>query len=73
LHRKKSDVSFLRTSDCVGHVKVTKPNLSKLEGRSVPMVFLGYKAGTKVNRLFDPQAGRVVISREQRRCDRVQE
>jgi hypothetical protein len=28
--RRKPDVSFLRTFGCIGHVKKTKPNLSKL-------------------------------------------
>jgi len=41
-HGRKPDVSFLRTFGCVGHVKKTKPNLSKLEDMSTPMVFLGY-------------------------------
>jgi hypothetical protein len=54
----------LSTFGCVGYVKVTKPNLGKLEDRSVPMVFLGYEAGSKAYRLFDPDARRVVISRD---------
>ncbi|KAF8783882.1 hypothetical protein HU200_000329 [Digitaria exilis] len=49
---------------CVGHVKVTKPNLSKLEDRSAPMVFLGYEPGSKVYRLYDPRSRRVVVSRD---------
>jgi len=39
-HGRNSDVSFLWTFGCVGHVKKTKPNLAKLEDRSTPMVFL---------------------------------
>jgi hypothetical protein len=30
-YRKKLDMSFLRTFGCVGHMKLTKPHLSKLE------------------------------------------
>ena len=46
-HERKPDVSFLRTFDCIGHVKKSKPNLTKLEDRSIPMVFLGYERGSK--------------------------
>jgi hypothetical protein len=45
----------------VGHVKVTKPKLSKLGDMSMPMVFLGYEAGSKAYWLFDLQAGSMVI------------
>jgi hypothetical protein len=55
-HGRKLDVSFLCTFGCVGHVKKMKPNLSKLEDRSTPMVFLGYEVGSKAYRLFDPRA-----------------
>jgi len=61
---RKPDVSFLRTSGCIGHVKKTKPNLSKLEDRSTPIVFLGYECGSKAYRLYDPQGRRVVVSRD---------
>jgi len=63
-HGRKPDVSFLRTFGCVGHVKKTKPNLTKLEDRSTPMVFLGYERGTKAYRFYDPQGRRVVVSRD---------
>ena len=47
----KPSVSFLRTFGCISHVKKTKPNLTKLEDRSTPMMFLGYEEGTKAYRL----------------------
>ena len=47
----KPSVSFLRTFGCIGHVRKMKPNLTKLEDRSTPMVFLGYADGTKAYRL----------------------
>ncbi|CAA0839612.1 cysteine-rich RLK (RECEPTOR-like protein kinase) 8 [Striga hermonthica] len=58
------DVSFLRTFGCIGHVKKTKPFLSKLEDKSIPMVFLGYEEGSKAYRLYDPRGGKVVVSRD---------
>ncbi|WVZ89853.1 hypothetical protein U9M48_036206 [Paspalum notatum var. saurae] len=63
-HECKPDVAHLRTFGCIGHVKVTRPNLAKLEGRSRPMVFLGYEAGSKAHRLYDPVERRVHVSRD---------
>lgn len=62
-HGRKLDVSFLRTFGCVGHVKTTRPGLTKLEDRSTPMVFLGYEAGSKAYRQFDLRARQVHVSR----------
>ena len=44
---RKPSVSFLWIFGCIGHVRKTKPVLTKLEDRSTPMVFLGYAEGTK--------------------------
>ncbi|CAA0840906.1 cysteine-rich RLK (RECEPTOR-like protein kinase) 8, partial [Striga hermonthica] len=63
-HGRQPDVSFLRTFGCIGHVKKTKPFMSKLEDRSTPMVFLGYEEGSKAYRLYDPRGGKVVVSRD---------
>ena len=49
---------------CIGHVRKTKPNLTKLEDRSTPMVFLGYAEGTKAYRLYDPCRDKVLVSRD---------
>ena len=61
---RKPSVSFLWTFDCIGHVMKMKPNLTKLEDRSTPMVFLGYAEGTKVYRLYDPCGDKVLVSRD---------
>ena len=63
-HGCKPNVSFLRTFGCVGHVKNTKPHLSKLKDKSTPMVLLGYEEGSKAYQLYDPKRGKVVISRD---------
>ena len=60
----KPSMSFLRTFGCIGHVKKTKPVLTKLEDRSTPMVFLGYVEGTKTYRLNNPCGGKVLVSRD---------
>ena len=41
-----------------------KLNLTKLEDRSTPMVFLGYAEGTKAYRLYDPRGEKVLVSRD---------
>ena len=60
----KPSVSFLWTFGCIGHVRKTKPNLTKLEDRSTPMVLLGYAEGTKVYQLYDPHGNKVLVSRD---------
>jgi hypothetical protein len=63
-HGKKPDVHFLRVFGCVGHVKITRPHLQKLDDRSCLMVFIGYETGLKAYRLFDPSTRRVDVSRD---------
>ena len=63
-HGKKPQVGHLRTFGCVGHVKKIGPGVEKLPDRSTKMVLLGYEAGTKGYRMYDPSAGRLYISRD---------
>ena len=60
----KPSVSFLWTFSCIGHIRKMKPNLTKLEDRSTPMMFLGYVEGTKAYRLYDPREDKVLVSRD---------
>ena len=60
----KPDISFMRTFRCVGHVKKTKPILTKLEYRSTSMVLLGYKEGSKAYQFYDPRGDKVLVSRD---------
>ena len=62
----KPSMSFLQTFGCIGHVRKMKLNLTKLEDRSTPMVFLGYTKGTKLYQLYDPRRDKVLVS-----CDVV--
>ena len=61
---QKPDVSFLRTFGSIVHVKDTRPGLKKMDDRSRKMIFVGYPAGTKGYRAYDPISGRVVITRD---------
>jgi transposase InsO family protein len=47
-------VHHLRTFGCVAHVKVTTPNLKKLDDRSRRMIFVGYEPGSKAYHVYDP-------------------
>ena len=63
-HKRKPRVSHLRTFGCVANVKQNGPGLNKLSDRSKKMIFIGYEAGTKGYRFYDPSTGRLVISRD---------
>jgi hypothetical protein len=60
----KPAVSHLRTFGCVAHVKVTKPNLKKLDDRSRPMIFVRYEPGSAAYRCYDPKTRSVHVSRD---------
>jgi hypothetical protein len=68
----KPPVHFLRTFGCVAHVKNGGQRLAKLDDRSTPMVFVGYEAGSKAYRFYNPASRRVHVSRdatfEEERC-----
>jgi hypothetical protein len=58
----RPSVHFLRTFDCVAHVKVAGGHEAKLDDRSVPMAFIGYEPGSKACQFFNPHTWRVCIS-----------
>ena len=57
-------VQHLRTFGCVAHMKVTTPNLKKLDDRSRRTIFVGYEPGSKAYRVYDPVSQRVHVSRD---------
>jgi hypothetical protein len=61
---KKSGVLHLHTFACVVHVKNTRPNLKKLEDRSMSMIFIGYEPWSKAYRVYDPVLKKVHVSRD---------
>ena len=63
---RKPSMSFLWSFGCIGHIRKTKPILTKLEDRSTSMVFLGYAEGTKAYWLYDLCGDKVLVS-----CDVV--
>jgi hypothetical protein len=63
-HGRKPSVEHLRTFGSVVYIKNTKPHLKKLEDQSTKMVFVGYEAGTKGYRAYDPWIGQVDITHD---------
>src|SRR5437764_14302145 len=61
---QKPAVHFLRTFECVVHVKNVWPQPSKLADRSRKIVFIGYEEGSKAYRALDPTSQRVHITRD---------
>jgi len=61
---KKPPVHFLKVFGCVAYVKRLHPHPSKLDDRGVKAVFIGYEAGSKAYRFYDPIRARVIISRD---------
>lgn len=64
--KKKPTVDYFRTFGCVAHVKLVGPGVTKLADRSRPGIFLGYEAGTKGYRVYDPVGKRLYITRDVR-------
>ena len=64
--KKKPTVDYFRTFGCVAHVKLVGPGVTKLADRSRPGIFLGYEAGTKGYRVYDPIGKRLYITRDVR-------
>ena len=61
-HGKKPVVHHLRVFGCIAHVRNSSPHLKKLEDRSRKMIFIGYEAGSKAYRAYDPTTNRVHVS-----------
>ena len=54
------DVSHFHVFGCRAWVHNNKGK--KLDAKSIPMIFVGYKSGSKAYRLWDPKSHRIVIS-----------
>jgi transposase InsO family protein len=61
---RKPSVDHLRTFGCMAHVKTVTVHTSKLADRSTPMVMIGYEAGTKAYRAYNPVNKKLVVIRD---------
>lgn len=60
---RKPPVEHLRVFGCVGHMRVSKSYLKKLEDRSMKVVHLVVERRTKAYRVLDPDTGLIYVSR----------
>ena len=61
---KRPSIDHMRIFSCIAHVKDTRKHRSKLEDRSMPIIFIGYELGSKAYRCLDLVNLKVVISRD---------
>lgn len=61
---KRPNVEHIQIFGCVAYAKIDKPHLKKLEDRSRVLVHLGTEPGSKAYRLLDPQAKKIIVSRD---------
>ncbi|KAJ4958748.1 hypothetical protein NE237_025859 [Protea cynaroides] len=61
---KPVDYSFFHTFGCDAYMWVLKELRTKLDARSRKCIFLGYAAGIKGYRLWDPTTHKLVINRD---------
>ena len=57
-------IQHLRTFSYITHMKVTTPNLKKLDDRSRRTIFVGYEPSSKAYWVYDPVTQRVHVSRD---------
>jgi len=62
--RHKPSVVHMKVFGCIAYAHVLKEKRSKLDDKSVKCIFIGYSIETRSYRLFDPQAKKVIISRD---------
>jgi hypothetical protein len=61
---RKPSVDHLCTFGCVAHVKTVAGHTSKLADQSTPMVMIGYEAGTKAYRTYNPVNKKLIVTRD---------
>nr|GEW06499.1 zinc finger, CCHC-type [Tanacetum cinerariifolium] len=64
IKRRKPNLEKLRVFGCIAYAKVPSQRLTKLDDRSIRMVYLGNEQGSKAYRLFDPTTQKICVSRD---------
>lgn len=62
--KRKPQIEHLKVFGCIAYMKVPNVHTTKLDSRSMCVIHLGREAGTKAYRLFNPDTGRVHVSRD---------
>ncbi|GJZ64659.1 zinc finger, CCHC-type containing protein [Tanacetum coccineum] len=66
LKGRKINLQHIRIFRCIAYAKVPSQHLTKLDDRSIQMVYLGSEPGSKAYRLFDPITKKICASRDVR-------
>ncbi|KAD3336075.1 hypothetical protein E3N88_31594 [Mikania micrantha] len=61
---RKPNLGHLKVFSSVAHVKVPSHKVTKLDDRSVMMVYLGVEEGSKAHRFLNPKDKKIVVSRD---------
>nr|GEX97580.1 zinc finger, CCHC-type [Tanacetum cinerariifolium] len=64
IRQRKPNLETLRVFGCIAYAKVPSQHLTKLDDRSIKMVYLGNEQGSKAYRLFNPITQRICVSRD---------
>nr|GEZ83500.1 zinc finger, CCHC-type [Tanacetum cinerariifolium] len=64
LKGRKPNLQHIRIFGCIAYVKVPSQKLTKLDDRSIQMVYLGSEPGSKAYCLFDPITMKIYVSRD---------
>ncbi|GKF68106.1 zinc finger, CCHC-type containing protein, partial [Tanacetum coccineum] len=64
LKGRKPNLQHIRIFGCIAYAKVPSQHLTKLDDRSIQMVYLGSEPGSKAYRLFDPITKKICVSRD---------
>ena len=60
----KPSLSFLKVFGCLCFTHVPQIKRDKLDKRALPGIFIGYSTVEKAYKIFQPQTGKIVISRD---------
>lgn len=60
----KPSLNFVKIFGCLCFTRVPQINQDKLDKRAMPGIFIGYSTVTKAYKVFQPQTGKIVISRD---------
>ena len=63
-HREKPDVSTLKVFGCRAFVHVPKEKRSKVEGKSIKCIFIGYPSTSKGFKFYDVENDKMFVSRD---------
>ena len=63
-HKEKSDVSHLKVFGCNAFVHIPDQKCKKLDKKSIHSIFIGYPAGCKGYKLYNPETKKMFGSRD---------